>query len=86
MPRANRRGWGLRQLRAMLGTAKPQRDFSHSLITYERGFPMTLIDIKDGIRSELVLLSEAAIAGDYVKASKHFDRIMVLTQKLGAFA
>ena len=47
---------------------------------------MTIIDIKEGIRSELVLLSEAAIAGDYVKASKHFDRIMVLTEKLGAFA
>jgi len=47
---------------------------------------MTIIDIKEGIRSELVLLSEAAIAGDYLKASKHFDRIMLLTQELGAFA
>ena len=47
---------------------------------------MTIIDIKEGIRSELVLLSEAAIAGDYVKASKHFDRIMVLTEKMGTFA
>lgn len=46
---------------------------------------MNILEIKEAIRAELKALSEAAIKSDYLIASLHFDNIMELTGKLGAF-
>jgi len=44
---------------------------------------MTIIEIKIAIRKSLDLLAKAAMAGDNETAGKHFDEIMMLTDKLG---
>jgi len=47
---------------------------------------MTIIEIKTHIREHLELLAKAAMSGDNITASKHYDIIMQLTQELGKHA
>jgi len=44
---------------------------------------MTILEIKTAIRQSLDLLAKAAMAGDNETAGEHYDKIMMLTGKLG---